>query len=74
MLPKEAFRYSNTSFDLHEILFEMQFGFRSGHSTDHALISLTERIKCTLDSNRIGYEIFIDLQKAFDTVNHQFLQ
>ena len=57
--------------ELHEILFEMQFGFRSG--TDHALISLTERIKCTLDSNRIGCGIFIDLQKAFDTVNHQIL-
>ena len=56
-----------------ETMFEMQFGFRSGHSTDHALISLTERIKCTLDSNRIGCGIFIDLQKAFDTVNHQIL-
>ena len=51
----------------------MQFGFRSGHSTDHALISLTERIKYTLDSKRIGCGIFIDLQKAFDTVNHQIL-
>ena len=59
--------------ELHEILLEMQFGFRSGHSTDHALISLTERIKCTLDSKRIGCGIFIDLQKAFDTVNHQIL-
>ena len=37
--------------ELHEILFQMQFGFRNGHSTDHALISLSERIKYTLDSN-----------------------
>ena len=51
----------------------MQFGFRNGHSTDHALISLSERIKCTLDSNKVGCGIFIDLQKTFDTVNHTIL-
>lgn len=59
--------------ELHEILFQMQFGFRNGHSTDHALISLSERIKSTLDAKRIGCGIFIDLQKAFDTVNHNIL-
>ena len=59
--------------ELHEILFQMQFGFRNGHSTDHALISLSERIKSTIDSNRVGCGIFIDLQKAFDTVNHNIL-
>ena len=59
--------------ELHEILFQMQFGFRNGHSTDHALISLSERIKSTIDSKRVGCGIFIDLQKAFDTVNHKIL-
>ena len=59
--------------ELHDILFQMQFGFRNGHSTDHALISLSERIKSTLDSKRVGCGIFIDLQKAFDTVNHNIL-
>ena len=56
-----------------EVLFCMQFGFRTGHSTDHALISLTETIKSSLDKNRFGCGIFIDLQKAFDTVNHDIL-
>ena len=56
--------------ELHDILFQMQFGFRNGHYTDHALISLSERIKSTVDSKRVGCGIFIDLQKAFDTVNH----
>ena len=56
-----------------EVLFCMQFGFRSGHSTEHALISLTESIKTTLDNKRLGCGIFIDLQKAFDTVNHEIL-
>ena len=59
--------------EMHETLFEMQFGFRTGHSTEHALVSLSEKIKCTLDSGNVGCGIFIDLQKAFDTVNHRIL-
>ena len=51
----------------------MQFGIRTGHSTDHALISFTEPIKSSLDKNRFRCGIFIDLQKAFDTVNHNIL-
>ena len=59
--------------DTYELLFNMEFAFRSGHSTDHALVSLTGSIKSSLDKNRVGYGIFIDLQKAFDTVNHDIL-
>ena len=63
----------NNFLEICEVLFCMQFGFRSGHSTDHALITLTESIKSTLDNNKFGCGIFIDLQKAFDTVNHEIL-
>ena len=59
--------------DKYELLFSMQYGFRSGNSTDHALVSLTERIKSSLDNNRVGCGKFIDRQKAFDTVNHDIL-
>ena len=53
--------------------FEMQFGFREKHSTSHALISLTEMIRNALDNKEFACGIFIDLKKAFDTVDHEIL-
>ncbi|XP_057312179.1 uncharacterized protein LOC130653679 [Hydractinia symbiolongicarpus] len=43
------------------------------HSTTHALISLTETIRQNLDNCKFACGIFIDLQKAFDTVSHEIL-
>ena len=48
----------------------MQFGFRQKYSTENALISLTEIIRKNLDEGNIGCGIFVDLQKAFDNVEH----
>ena len=54
----------------YDILHSLQFGFRTKHSTLHALISLMESVKQTVDEGILGCGVFIDLQKAFDTVNH----
>ena len=59
-------------FEKYEILYSMQFGFRANHSPVHALVSMTEKLKLTLDSTSFGCGIFVDLEKAFDTVNHSF--
>ena len=56
-----------------QVLFRRQFGFRNKHSTNHALISLVDLIKKYLDNNYFVCGVFIDLQKAFDTVNHDIL-
>ena len=50
-----------------------QFGFCSNHSTEHTLISLIETIKKYLDNDEIVCRVFIDLQKAFDTISHEVL-
>ena len=55
------------------ILFENQFGFRKHKSTIHALIKITEEIRESIEKNKYGCGIFIDLRKAFDTVNHKIL-
>ena len=56
-----------------KILHPLQFGFREKCSTTHALISITESIRQSIDNNEFGCGIFIDLKKAFHTVNHAIL-
>ena len=59
--------------NLHNCIYEFQYGFRANHSTNHALASLTEMIREALDNSYFACGIFIDLQKAFDTVDHVIL-
>ena len=54
-------------------LLERQFGFRNNHSTNHALIDLIDLIKKYTNNDYYVCKIFIDLQKTFDTVNHDIL-
>ena len=59
--------------EINNVIDPLQFGFRKKHSTAHALTSLTEKVKQTIDDGNYGCGLFIDLKKAFDTVNHQIL-
>ena len=51
----------------------MHFGFRQQYSTSYALINIAENIRKVLDVGHIGRGVFVDLQKAFNTVDHQIL-
>lgn len=55
------------------LLYEYQSGFRQGFSTDTCLIHLTDYIRFQMDKGHYVGMVLIDLQKAFDTVNHSIL-
>ena len=59
--------------DKNNILYKYQFGFRRQHSTNHAVITLVEKITNALDKGKVVVGCFLDLKKAFDTVNHRIL-
>ena len=55
------------------IIYELKSGFRQIFFTSQSLINLTENWRQALDEEHIGCDIFGDLQKAFDTVDHELL-
>jgi hypothetical protein len=57
----------------HNILFENQFGFHSNHSTTQAILQITDKIQESTENKLYSCGIFLDLSKAFDTVNHYIL-
>ena len=50
-----------------------QYGFPNLHPTNHALIIITEKIRKAIDNGEITCCVFLDLQKAFDTIDHGIL-
>ncbi|KAJ4435809.1 hypothetical protein ANN_18428 [Periplaneta americana] len=64
---------STENFEKHKILSKNQFGFRNNISTDDALFNVTGKIINELDIGNKCLGIFLDLRKAFDTINHNLL-
>ena len=60
-------------FESKKLLYPLQFGFRTNHSTEISLLHIIERIQKSLDNGQVACGIFLDLQKAFDTVDHSIL-
>ena len=58
---------------LNKILYDYQFGFRKNHSTDTCLSFLNEKILKDFDDGLVTGMILINLQKVFDTINHDIL-
>ena len=57
----------------YNIIYPLQFGFRKNYSTTHALFHLTNLISESLDNGKFVCGIFVDLHKAFNTVDHEII-
>ena len=57
----------------HNVLYKYQYGFRTNFSLTHALLNVLNYIHTALDEGQYVFGIYIDVKKAFDTVNHNIL-
>ena len=71
IVSKQIFRYLNK----YNVLHEFQFGFRPNHNTNQPIIHILDKIYHGLNNDNPEYTIgiFLDLKKAFDTVDHTTL-
>ena len=58
---------------LKDSFYKFQSGFRQNHSTQTALLNTTNEWFVNIDKGKYNLAVFIDLRKAFDTVNHDIL-
>ena len=61
----------NQFLEENECFYPYQFGFRLNITTNNALMSINENIQTRLDDNEFADGVFVDLKRAFDTVEHQ---
>ena len=59
--------------EFNSVIYDLHFGFSQKNSTSHALIHLTEKVGEQLDIGNFACRTFFDLQKVFDTVDHDIL-
>ena len=73
VLEKIIHKQLSSYFDEYGLFFPNQYGFRPKHSTEYAALELIDKIINEMDKNEIPIDIFLDLSKAFDTVDHTIL-
>ena len=69
----EYIMYNRMNIFIHQLLSSSQYDFRQAHSTEHAILDMVESIRTNMDERLFSCGVFIDLKKAFDTVDHKIL-
>jgi hypothetical protein len=59
--------------DHQKVVTPGQYGFRSGHSAAMAVVDMVEKVREAWRKKNVALGVFIDLKKAFDTVDHRML-
>ena len=70
---KIAFKRMESFIEEKNLLTPSQYGFRKAHSTQHAILDIVNAIQSNMDNRLFSCGIFIDLKKAFDTVDHKII-
>ena len=70
---KVIFKQLYSYFKNEKIFNAGQYGFKSGHSTELAVLEIIDRITIDMDNGKISINIYLDLSKAFDTLDHSIL-
>ena len=73
VIEKIIYNQLSLYFESNKLFFDSQYGFRPNHSTEQATLELTDRIISAMDNNDVPIGIFLDLSKAFDTIDHTIL-
>ena len=70
---KVVFNQVYEYFTNNELFYNSQYGFRKLHSTEYASLELVDRISQYLDNGKLPVTVYLDLSKAFDTINNEIL-
>ena len=70
---KAIYDQTYSYFQQNNMFYSSQYGFRKGHSTEYAALELVDRILQHLDNNKLPINFYLDLSKAFDTLDHKIL-
>ena len=70
---KVVFNQLYNYFTCNKLFYSSQYGFRQLHSTELASLELVDRITKYIDEGKLPLSVFLDLSKAFDTIDHRIL-